>query len=81
MSALNVKLDDRDVERLDGAIARGLASNRSDALRIALRRQLLEWDHQAWDDAWARAVPDTQDEFADFNRQTIAGWSDLDGDV
>lgn len=81
MSPLNVKLDDRDVARLDEAIARGQAANRSDAMRIALRNQLLTWDRQAWDDAWARAVPgeiDETDEFADVNSRATAGWADLD---
>lgn len=80
MSPLNVKLDDREVARLDEAIARGFAVNRSDAMRIALRRQLLAWDRQAWDDAWARAVPDESDEFADLNVRAVSGWADLDSD-
>lgn len=78
---MNVKLDDRDVVRLDDAIARGLAANRSDAIRTALRRQLIEWDNKAWDDAWALAVPDDPDEFAELNSRSIAGWADLDGDA
>ena len=78
---MNVKLDDRDVVRLDDAIARGLAANRSDAIRTALRRQLIERDNKSWDDAWARAVPDDPDEFAELNSRTIAGWADLDGDA
>jgi Arc/MetJ-type ribon-helix-helix transcriptional regulator len=81
MSPVNVKLDDQDVVRLDQAIARGHAANRSDAIRLALRRQLSEWDRKVWDDAWAKAVPDEVDEFADLNRQSIAGWADLDGDA
>jgi Arc/MetJ-type ribon-helix-helix transcriptional regulator len=84
MSPLNVKLEDREVARLDEAIARGFAANRSDALRIALRSQLLAWDRQAWDDAWARALPDQSDlpdEFADQNASAVSGWADLDGDV
>jgi Arc/MetJ-type ribon-helix-helix transcriptional regulator len=83
MSPLNVKLEDRDVARLDDAIARGFAVNRSDAMRIALRSQLHAWDQQAWDDAWARAVPDesdSSDEFADLNARAVSGWADLDGD-
>ncbi len=82
MSPLNVKLDDREVARLDEAIARGFAANRSDAMRIALRSQLLAWDRQAWDDAWAQAVPgelDGPDEFADQNAGAVSGWGDLDG--
>lgn len=78
MSPLNVKLDDRDVARLDEAIGRGFAANRSHAMRIALRSQLLAWDRQAWDDAWARAVPDESNEFADQNLRAVAGWVDLD---
>jgi Arc/MetJ-type ribon-helix-helix transcriptional regulator len=81
MSALNVKLDDRDVARLDGAISLGLAANRSDAVRIALRRQLIEWDRRAWDDAWSRAVADESDEFVDLNTRAVAGWADLDGEA
>jgi Arc/MetJ-type ribon-helix-helix transcriptional regulator len=80
MSPLNVKLDDRDVARLDEAIERGFAANRSDAMRIALRSQLLAWDRQAWDDAWARAVPDQSDEFADLNARAVSGWAGLDSD-
>ncbi len=80
MSPVNVKLDDRDVARLDEAVVRGLAANRSDAVRIALRRQLLEWDRQAWDDAWSCAVPDEADEFVDLNARAVGGWADLDGD-
>lgn len=79
MPPLNVKLDDRDIERLDDAIERGCAANRSDALRIALRAQLREWDRQAWDEAWARAVPDEADEFGDLSTRAVAGWIDLDG--
>jgi Arc/MetJ-type ribon-helix-helix transcriptional regulator len=79
MSPLNVKLDDREVARLDDAIARGFAANRSDAMRIALRSQLLAWDRQVWDDAWARAVPDESDEFAELNSRAVSGWADLDG--
>lgn len=81
MSALNVRLDDRDVARLDQAIARGLAANRSDAIRIALRSQLMQWDREAWDDAWSCALPDETDEFADLNARAFAGWADLDGDA
>ena len=81
MSALNVKLDDRDVARLDEAISRGLATNRSDAIRIALRSQLIQWDRQAWDDAWSRALPDETDEFADLNARAVVGWADLEGDA
>jgi Arc/MetJ-type ribon-helix-helix transcriptional regulator len=80
MSALNVKLDDREVARLDEAIARGFAANRSDAMRIALRTQLLAWDRQAWDDAWSCAVPDESDEFADLNARAVSGWAHLDGE-
>lgn len=80
MPPVNVKLDDRDMARLDEAIARGLAANRSDAVRIALRRQLIEWDRKAWDDAWSRVLPDESDEFADLNAQAVVGWADLDGD-
>ena len=80
MSPLNVKLDDREVARLDEAIARGFAANRSDAMRIALRSQLLAWDRQAWDDAWAQAVPDKSDEFADLHASAVDRWADLDGD-
>jgi Arc/MetJ-type ribon-helix-helix transcriptional regulator len=79
MSPLNVKLDDREVARLDDAIARGFAANRSDAMRIALRSQLLAWDRQVWDDAWARAVPDESDEFAELNSRAVSGWAELDG--
>jgi Arc/MetJ-type ribon-helix-helix transcriptional regulator len=81
MSPLNVKLDDRDVARLDQAIAAGLAANRSDAVRIALRRQLVEWDRKAWDDAWSRALPDESDEFVDLNARAVAGWVDLDDEA
>jgi Arc/MetJ-type ribon-helix-helix transcriptional regulator len=81
MAALNVKLDDRDVARLDEAIALGLAANRSDAMRIALRRQLVEWDRKSWDDAWARAVVDELDEFVDLNTRAVAGWAELDAEA
>lgn len=80
MSPLNVKLEDRDIARLDEAIARGFAANRSDAMRIALRGQLLAWDRQAWDDAWAQAVPSELDEFTDQNARTVGAWTDLDSD-
>ncbi len=80
MPPVNVKLDDRDMARLDEVIARGLAANRSDAVRIALRRQLIEWDRKAWDDAWSRVLPDESDEFVDLNAQAVVGWADLDGD-
>lgn len=78
MSPLNVKLEDRDMARLDEAIARGFAANRSDAMRIALRGQLLAWDRQQWDDAWAQAVPTEPDEFTDQNRRTVSSWADMD---
>ena len=80
MPPVNVKLDDRDMARLDEVIARGLAANRSDAVRIALRRQLIEWDRKIWDDAWSRVLPDESDEFVDLNAQAVVGWADLDGD-
>jgi Arc/MetJ-type ribon-helix-helix transcriptional regulator len=81
MLPLNVKLEDRDVARLDEAIGRGLAANRSDAMRIALRRQLIEWDRKAWDDAWSRALPDEADEFVDLNDRAVTAWADLDGNA
>ncbi len=79
MSPVNVKLDDRDMARVDEVIARGFAANRSDAIRIALRRQLIEWDRQTWDDAWSRALPDEADEFVDLSARAVAGWAELDG--
>ena len=79
MSAVNVKMDDHELKRLDAAISVGMALNRSDAIRIALRRLIEEWDRQRWDDAWSKAVPEAVDEFASLNDRAAGGWSELDG--
>jgi Arc/MetJ-type ribon-helix-helix transcriptional regulator len=80
MSPINVKFADAQLKRLDAGIAQGRAINRSDALRAALDHLLREWERQSWDEAWDRAIPDNDDEFADLAATRAAGWSDLDGD-
>lgn len=80
MQPVNVKLADDRLRRLDAGIAQGRAANRSDALREALDRLLREWDREAWNDAWALAIPDTEDEFISYRSLAIKGWDELDGD-
>jgi Arc/MetJ-type ribon-helix-helix transcriptional regulator len=80
MSPVNVKLPEDQLRRLDAAIAIGRADNRSDALRTALDHLLAEWDRQAWKAAWAKAVPDDNDEFEDLQQARDHRWDDLDGD-
>jgi Arc/MetJ-type ribon-helix-helix transcriptional regulator len=78
MTPVNVKLDQREVDGLDAAISHGLANNRSDAIRIALKRQIRDWERQRIDEAWAKVVPSDDDEFGELNDSAKAGWSDLD---
>jgi Arc/MetJ-type ribon-helix-helix transcriptional regulator len=80
MSAINVKLPESQLERLDAGIAGGRAGNRSEALRIALDHLLREWDRQSWDQAWEQVTPEGNDEFAGLNATALDGWSELDID-
>jgi Arc/MetJ-type ribon-helix-helix transcriptional regulator len=78
MTPVNVKLEQREVEGLDIAIAQGLAANRSEAIRIALKRQIRDWERQRIDAAWAKVLPLDHDKFSEMNSAAKAGWSDLD---
>ena len=78
MTPVNVKLEQREVDGLDAAISLGLATNRSDAIRIALKRQILEWQRERIDTAWAKVLPLDEDEFGELNTSAKAGWGDLD---
>lgn len=80
MTPVNVKLEQREVDGLDAAISQGLAANRSEAIRIALKRQIRDWQRQKLDDAWAKVLPTNEDEFSEMNNAAKAGWADLDGD-
>ena len=80
MTPVNVKLEQREVDGLDAAISEGLATNRSEAIRIALKRQIRDWERQRIDAAWAKVLPLDEDEFGEFNNSAKAGWGDLDSD-
>jgi Arc/MetJ-type ribon-helix-helix transcriptional regulator len=80
MTPVNVKLEKREVEGLDAAISQGLATNRSDAIRIALKRQIHDWERKRLDAAWARVLLADGDEFGELNNSAKSGWTDLDGD-
>ncbi len=80
MTPVNVKLEQREVDGLDAAISQGLATNRSEAIRIALKRQILEWERQRIDAAWAKVLPLDDDEFSELNHSAKSGWGDLDRD-
>jgi Arc/MetJ-type ribon-helix-helix transcriptional regulator len=80
MTPVNVKLEQREVDGLDAAISRGLATNRSEAIRIALKRQIRDWERQQIDAAWDKVLPLDDDEFGELNNSAKTGWGDLDGD-
>ncbi len=80
MTPVNVKLEQREVDGLDAAISQGLAANRSEAIRIALKRQILDWERQRIDAAWDKVLPLDEDEFGELNASAKAGWGDLDRD-
>jgi Arc/MetJ-type ribon-helix-helix transcriptional regulator len=78
MTPVNVKLEQREVDGLDAAISQGLATTRSEAIRIALKRQILDWERQRIDAAWAKVLPLDDDEFGELNTSAKTGWGDLD---
>ena len=80
MTPVNVKLEQREVDGLATAISQGLAANRSEAIRIALKRQILDWERQRIDAAWDEVLPLDEDEFGELNASAKAGWGDLDRD-